>query len=185
MIFEIANIESSSRFYSRRTTHRVHLFDDWSDRHWPPCARWAILHLYQSQSNIAMRFFNRTMIHPNCKTFVLFASQSIQAFSPRTAIVILGALYENLGRRAGRLHEVTVSLLLILIKNGDSQIRVEVLSTLERIVNGLGSVSGTIHREISKVARTHLCDRAMAVRIASTKVCVCTDTMSSSQDVSL
>jgi hypothetical protein len=87
--------------------------------------------------------------------------------------VILGALYEDLARLAGRLYEVTVPLLLTLLKNGDSQIRFEVLSSLERIIVGLGPVSGTVHREVSKIARTHLGDRAMAVRTASAKVITC------------
>ena len=99
--------------------------------------------------------------------------------------MILGALYEDLARRAGRLYEVTVPLLLTLLKNGDSQIRFEVLATLERIVLGLGSVSGTVHREISKIARMHLCDRAMAVRTASAKVSTCNYTMKNIRRVSL
>lgn len=132
-----------------------------------------------------MRFFNQKMIHPSREFHSPSIAQSIRSYSSRAAIVILGALYEDLARRAGRLYEVTVPLLLTLLKNGDSQIRFEVLASLERIVLGLGSVSGTVHREISKIARMHLCDRAMAVRTASAKVSTCIYTLKHIRRVSL
>jgi hypothetical protein len=61
-------------------------------------------------------------------------------------------------------------LLLKTLKNGDSQMRLEIMFTLERIINGLGSAGTNIHRDIFKVTKTHICDRAMPVRSAAAMV---------------
>ncbi|CAF4841473.1 unnamed protein product, partial [Rotaria sp. Silwood1] len=82
-------------------------------------------------------------------------------------VVVIGALYERLGRLVGRSYEETVQLLLKTLKNGDSQMRFEIMFTFERIINGLGSAGNNIHREIFKVAKTYICDRAMPVRSAA------------------
>ena len=63
-------------------------------------------------------------------------------------------------------------MLLKTLKNGDSQMRCEIMFTFERIVNGLGSAGNNIHREIFKVAKAHLCDRSMPVRSASAMVLI-------------
>jgi hypothetical protein len=90
----------------------------------------------------------------------------------RATVVVIGALYERLGRLVGRSYEDTVQLLLKTLKNGDSQMRFEIMLTFERIINGLGSAGNNIHREIFKVAKTHLCDRAMPVRSAAAIVLI-------------
>jgi len=82
-------------------------------------------------------------------------------------VVVIGSLYERLGRLVGRSYEETVQLLLKTLKNGDSQMRCEIMFTFERIVNGLGSAGNNLHREIFKVAKTHVCDRSMPVRSAA------------------
>lgn len=89
----------------------------------------------------------------------------------RATVVVIGALYERLGRLVGRSYEETVQLLLKTLKNGDAQMRFEIMLTFERIINGLGSAGNNIHREIFKVTKTHLSDRAMPVRSASAIVC--------------
>lgn len=94
----------------------------------------------------------------------------IYIFSSRATVVVIGALYERLGRLVGRSYEETVQLLLKTLKNGDAQMRFETMLTFERIINGLGSAGNNIHREIFKVAKTHLCDRAMPVRSATAMV---------------
>jgi hypothetical protein len=91
-------------------------------------------------------------------------------YSNRATVVVIGALYERLGRLVGRSYEDTVQLLLKTLKNGDSQMRFEIMFTFERIVNGLGSAGNNIHREIFKVAKTHVCDRSMPVRTAAAMV---------------
>ncbi|CAF2246902.1 unnamed protein product [Rotaria magnacalcarata] len=82
-------------------------------------------------------------------------------------VVVIGALYERLGRLVGRSYEDTVQLLLKMLKNGDSQMRFEIMFTFEHIINGLGSAGNNIHREIFKLAKTYICDRAMPVRSAA------------------
>lgn len=107
---------------------------------------------------------------PNCKVhFILLLSKTIY-FLVRATVVVIGALYERLGRLVGRSYEETIQLLLKTLKNADAPMRCEIMFTLERIVNGLGSAGGNIHREIFKVAKTHLCDRAMPVRSSAAMV---------------
>ena len=84
--------------------------------------------------------------------------------------MILGALYERLGRFLDRSYEETVQLLLKLLKNGDSQMRCEVLLTCKRMITGLDANGRNIHREIFKIAKIHLCDRMMSVRSAAAMV---------------
>lgn len=83
---------------------------------------------------------------------------------------MIGALYERLGRLVGRSYEETVQLLLKTLKNGDAQMRFEIMLTFERIINGLGSAGNNIHREIFKIAKTYLGDREMPVRCATASV---------------
>jgi hypothetical protein len=85
-------------------------------------------------------------------------------------VVIIGALYERLGRFLHRSCEETVQLLLKILKNGDSQMRCEVLLTFEHIITGLDQAGRLVHREIHKIAKIHLCDRTMFVRSAATMV---------------
>ena len=66
--------------------------------------------------------------------------------------------------------EKSVSLLMVKLKHGDSRMRSEILWTMERLVNGLGSHVSEIHREISKAAKTYMSDRVMSVRSAAAKV---------------
>lgn len=94
----------------------------------------------------------------------------ISRASFRATVVVIGALYERLGRLVGRSYEDTVQLLLKALKNADSQMRFEIMFTFERIVNGLGSAGNNIHREVFKMAKTQLCDRAMPVRCAAAMV---------------
>lgn len=84
-------------------------------------------------------------------------------------IVVIGALYERLGRLVGRSYEETVTLLLKTLKNADPSMRFEIMLTFERIINGLGSAGAGVHREIFKVAKVNICDRSMSVRSAAAK----------------
>jgi hypothetical protein len=106
----------------------------------------------------------------NCK--FIETTYSISKSFSRATVVIIGALYERLGRLVGRSYEDTVQLLLKTLKNGDSQMRFEIMFTFERIINGLGSAGNNIHREIFKVAKTHMCDRSMPVRSAAAMVLI-------------
>ena len=121
---------------------------------------------------VVMIFLKLTMKSLNCKLNSLHYHnfEFILKLHNRTTVVIIGTLYERLGRLIHRSSEETIQLLLKLLKNGHSQMRLEVLNTLERMINGLGSNGRHIHREIFKITKTHLCDRAMSVRSAAAKV---------------
>ena len=94
----------------------------------------------------------------------------LEVFDDRTAVVVLGELFERLSRTMNRSYEKSVSLLMVKLKHGDSRMRSEILSTMERLVNGLGLHVSEIHREISKAAKTYMSDRVMSVRSAAAKV---------------
>ncbi len=84
--------------------------------------------------------------------------------------MIIGILYQRLGQYLDRSYEETVELLLKILKNGDSQMRCEILLTFEYMINGLGATGRTVHREIHKIAKIHLYDRVMSVRSAAAMV---------------
>ncbi|CAF1187973.1 unnamed protein product, partial [Didymodactylos carnosus] len=82
-------------------------------------------------------------------------------------VVVIGALYERLGRLVGRSYEETVHLLLRTLKSTESQMRIEIMFTFEKIVNGLGSAGSTTQKEIYRAAKSSVCDRSMPVRSAA------------------
>lgn len=46
----------------------------------------------------------------------------------------MGFMYKNLGRMMGRSYEETVYILIKCLKNAESQMRVEIIVTLEKVV---------------------------------------------------
>ncbi|KAM3918608.1 HEAT repeat-containing protein 5A isoform 2-T2 [Leptodactylus fuscus] len=80
------------------------------------------------------------------------------------AVACLGALYQKLGRLLGSTFSDTVTNLLKVLRNAESQGRTEIMLSLERIVAGLGSSASSSHRDIYKAARSCLTDRSMSVR---------------------
>ncbi|KAF5283589.1 hypothetical protein FQA39_LY17291 [Lamprigera yunnana] len=85
------------------------------------------------------------------------------------AICCLGSMYEKLGRMMGRSYEETVQILMRCLRNGESQTRIEILLTLEKVCAGMGTAITNVHKEIYKVARHSLIDRVMAVRCAASR----------------
>ncbi|KAL0868607.1 hypothetical protein ABMA27_008068 [Loxostege sticticalis] len=84
------------------------------------------------------------------------------------AICCLGSMYEKLGRMMGRSYEETVSTLVRSLKSAESQTRLEIMNTLEKICVGMGTAAGTSLREVSRAARTSLSsERASVVRAAA------------------
>ncbi|CAH2054631.1 unnamed protein product, partial [Iphiclides podalirius] len=84
------------------------------------------------------------------------------------AICCLGSMYEKLGRMMGRSYEETVATLVRSLKSSESQTRLEIMITLEKICVGMGTAAGTALREVSRAARTALLgERAPAVRAAA------------------
>ncbi|XP_034942648.1 HEAT repeat-containing protein 5B isoform X2 [Chelonus insularis] len=85
------------------------------------------------------------------------------------AICCVGAMYEKLGRMMGRSYEETVQILIKSLRSAESQARIEIMHTLEKVCAGMGSAVTNVHKEIYKVSRHCLTDRVMAVRCAAAK----------------
>ncbi|XP_045624859.2 LOW QUALITY PROTEIN: HEAT repeat-containing protein 5B [Procambarus clarkii] len=83
------------------------------------------------------------------------------------AVTCIGAMYEKLGRMMGRSYEDTVQILIKALRNAESQLRIEIMITLEKITAGMGSAAGNVHKDIYKAAKIGLTDRALPVRCAS------------------
>lgn len=88
----------------------------------------------------------------------------------RAAVTCIGAMYEKLGRMMGRSYEDTVQILIKALRNAESQLRIEIMMTLEKITAGMGSAAGNVHKDIYKAAKMGLTDRALPVRCASALV---------------
>lgn len=85
------------------------------------------------------------------------------------AICCVGCMYEKLGRMMGRSYEETVQILIRSLRSAESQTRIEIMVTLEKVCSGMGSVITNVHKDIYKAARHCLIDRVMAVRCAAAK----------------
>ncbi|GFG34432.1 hypothetical protein Cfor_07683, partial [Coptotermes formosanus] len=85
------------------------------------------------------------------------------------AICCVGCMYEKLGRMMGRSYEETVQILIKSLRSAESQTRIEIMLTLEKVCSGMGSAISSVHKEIYKAARHCLTDRVMAVRCAAAK----------------
>ena len=70
----------------------------------------------------------------------------------------------------GRSYEETISLLLKLLKNAESQLRCEIMLALKKMVMGLGSAGSNCHKEIHKASKNLLSDRAASVKSAAAVV---------------
>lgn len=88
----------------------------------------------------------------------------------RAAVTCIGAMYEKLGRMMGRSYEETVQILIKALRNAESQLRIEIMMTLEKITAGMGTAAGNVHKDIYKAAKMGLTDRALPVRCASALV---------------
>ncbi|XP_053671302.1 HEAT repeat-containing protein 5B isoform X1 [Anopheles nili] len=83
------------------------------------------------------------------------------------ATCVVGCMYEKLGRMMGRSYEETVQILLKSLKNAESQSRIEIMMTLEKVCAGMGTAISNVHKDIYKAVRYCLTDRVMAVRVAA------------------
>jgi HEAT repeat-containing protein 5 len=105
-----------------------------------------------------------------CKMFTFFYSFfliEIYSVVIRAAICVVGCMYEKLGRMMGRSYEETVQILIKSLRNAESQIRIEIMITLEKICAGMDSAVQNVHKEIYKAVRHCLTDRVMPVRVAA------------------
>ncbi|XP_072555030.1 HEAT repeat-containing protein 5A isoform X3 [Paramormyrops kingsleyae] len=85
------------------------------------------------------------------------------------AIACLGAIYEQLGRLLDKTFSTVVANLIKTLKSAESQGRYEIMLSIEKILRGLGPSALPCHRDVYKVARICLTDRAMPVRCAAAK----------------
>ncbi|XP_055847565.1 HEAT repeat-containing protein 5B isoform X1 [Episyrphus balteatus] len=85
------------------------------------------------------------------------------------AICVLGSMYEKLGRMMGRSYEETVQILLRTLRSAESQTRIEIMITLEKICSGMDTAISNVHKDIYKATKHCLTDRVMAVRVAAAK----------------
>lgn len=99
-------------------------------------------------------------------------------------------MYEKLGRMMGRSYEETVQILIKSLRSAESQARIEIMNTLEKVrfdsismlyirihensfsqvCAGMGSAVTNVHKEIYKNCKLCMTDRVMAVRCAAAKV---------------
>lgn len=78
-------------------------------------------------------------------------------------------MYEKLGRMMGRSYEETVQILIKSLKSAESQMRIEIMVTLEKVCNGMDTAISNVHKEIYKATKYCLTDRVMPVRVAAAK----------------
>lgn len=96
----------------------------------------------------------------------------MQQMAKLCALNVIGSLYERLGRMGGSSYEDTVQVLLKYMKSADSQVRIEIIQTFEKILLGLGTAGQSIHKHIYKQLKELVLDRVQSVRCASIK-CLC------------
>lgn len=69
----------------------------------------------------------------------------------------------------GRSYEETVQILIKSLKSAESQMRIEIMITLEKVCSGMDTAISNVHKEIYKATKHCLTDRVMAVRVAAAK----------------
>ena len=82
-----------------------------------------------------------------CNDFLKTRDDS-PAFLPcrLAATVVVGAMYEKLGRMMGRSYEETVTVLTKGLRNAESLTRVETMVTLAKVCKGLGGAAANVHK---------------------------------------
>ena len=98
----------------------------------------------------------------------------MQQMAKLCALNVVGALYERLGRMMNT-YEETTQVLFKYMKSADSQVRVEIVQTFEKILIGLGQQAtgqSSVHKDIYKQLKQLCQDRVLTVRCASIR-CMC------------
>jgi hypothetical protein len=67
----------------------------------------------------------------------------------------------------GRSYEETIQILLKTLRNAESQLRIEIMLTIQKICAGMGNAISNVHKEIYKSVRICLSDRVLTVRISA------------------
>ncbi|KAK4469677.1 hypothetical protein MN116_007205 [Schistosoma mekongi] len=85
------------------------------------------------------------------------------------ALSCLGAIYKRLGRMIGRSFEDSVTTMVKLIKQSESQVRCETMNTFRDLIEGVGSASSVCYKDIYKAVKICMTDRVLYVRVAAVK----------------
>ncbi|CAB3385925.1 Hypothetical predicted protein [Cloeon dipterum] len=105
-----------------------------------------------------------------CNDILKVRDDSPSFLPTRLAVICcLGCMYEKLGRMMGRSYEETLQILVKTLKNAESQTRIEIICTFEKICTGMGNAITNVHKEIYKCVKNYMTDRVMAVRCAAAK----------------
>lgn len=78
-------------------------------------------------------------------------------------------MYAKLGRMMGRSYEETVQILIKSLKSAESQMRIEIMITMEKVCSGMDTAIANVHKDIYKATKHCLTDRVMAVRVAAAR----------------
>ncbi|CAH8529433.1 unnamed protein product [Dicrocoelium dendriticum] len=85
------------------------------------------------------------------------------------ALLCLSTIYKSMGRMIGRSFEDSVSLMVKLIKQSESQVRCETMLTLCSLLEAVGSAASVCNKDIYKAAKSCMTDRVLSVRAAACK----------------
>lgn len=83
------------------------------------------------------------------------------------ALVCLNTIYKTMGRMIGRSFEDSVSLMVKLIKQSESQVRCETMLALCSLLKAVGPAASVCNKEIYKAAKLCMTDRVLSVRAAA------------------
>lgn len=78
-------------------------------------------------------------------------------------------MYEKLGRMMGRSYEDTIAILTRTLKSAESQMRIEIMQTLQKVCAGMDTAIANTHKDIYKATKYCLTDRVQAVRVAAAR----------------
>ncbi|CAK6984560.1 HEAT repeat-containing protein 5A, partial [Scomber scombrus] len=134
-----------------------------------PPTRWLLAHclavLYRLGDPVPA-----SLLVERCNDIIRSKDDSPSGLPTRlAAVACLGALFEQLGRLLVGLFKETLTNLLKAMKNAESQGRYEIMSSVEKMLQGLGVSAVPGHRDVYKAARACLTDRSMSVRCAAAK----------------
>ncbi|KAM7403791.1 hypothetical protein PAMA_004293 [Pampus argenteus] len=134
-----------------------------------PPTRWLLAHCFAVLYRLGDPVSSSLLVD-RCNDIIRSKDDSPSGLPTRlAAIACLGTLFEQLGRMLVGSFKDTLANLLKAMRNAESQGRYEIMSTVEKILRGLGVSAMPCYRDIYKAARTCLTDRSMSVRCAAAK----------------
>lgn len=83
---------------------------------------------------------------------------------------VIGAIYEALGEKLGRVCEESFQILSKFLKQPDIDMKLEVLLTIEKMVKGIKSNGAILHKDLYKQLKPFITDTSPELRSACAKV---------------